>query len=315
MRKKAVILLNMGGASNEDEIKMFLTNMFNDKNILNIPNPIRKLVAFLITRSRLSAAKENYAQIGGGSPLLSHSKKLAQNLQAALPDCHVSLIMRYTPPRAYDELKRLKELGVSELFLIPLYPQYSTTTTKSSLEEVDMVLAALDYRPLCHKIERFYEESLYTETLIRKIEEQLQGERAEHFDLLFSAHSLPQKVIDRGDPYEREMNAHAEILTKALEAKGIHFNAVHIAYQSKLGPVKWLEPSLESVLKGLKNKNVIISPLSFTIDNSETDFELDIEYRELAEESGFENYRVCRCPNEDERFVETLAALYRKMDV
>lgn len=314
MKQKAVILLNMGGASNEDEIKVFLTNMFNDKNILGIPNPIRKLVAFLITRSRLNAAKENYARIGGGSPLLGHSKKLAEKLQAALLECEISLIMRYTPPRAYEELSRLQAMGISELFLIPLYPQYSTTTTKSSLEEVDAVLEKLAYTPTCHKIERFYDEPLYTETLIEKIVEQLQGESAECYDLIFSAHSLPQKVVDRGDPYEKEVNDHVAILTKVLETRGIRFNAVHIAYQSKLGPVKWLEPSLESVLERMENNKVIISPLSFTIDNSETDFELAIEYREVAEELGFETYRVCRCPNDSERFVETLAALYRRME-
>lgn len=314
MREKAVILLNMGGASNPDEIKMFLTNMFNDRNILNIPNPIRKLVAFLITRSRLNAAKENYAQIGGGSPLLGHTKRLVKKLQSVLPECEVACIMRYTPPRAYEELKRLQAMGIRELFLIPLYPQYSTTTTKSSLEEIDAVLEKLAYAPTCHTLTRFYDDHLYTETVIEKIVEQLEGESAETFDLIFSAHSLPQKIVDRGDPYEKEVNEHVAILVEALGKKGIRFKNVHTAYQSKLGPVKWLEPSLESVLEGVENKKVIISPLSFTIDNSETDFELAIEYREFADENGFETYRVCRCPNDSDRFVETLAALYRRME-
>lgn len=314
MRDKALILLNMGGASNTDEIRIFLTNMFNDKNILSIPNPIRKLVAFLITRSRLEAAKANYARIGGGSPLLGHTKKLVDKLQAVLPECEVACIMRYTPPRAYDELKRLQAMGIKELFLLPLYPQYSTTTTKSSLEEIEAVMKTLGFAPTCHVLERFYDDPAYTETLVEKIVQQLNGASAEEFDLIFSAHSLPQKVIDRGDPYEREVNEHVAILVEALEAKGIHFKNVHLAYQSKLGPVKWLEPSLGSVLEGMDNKKVLISPLSFTIDNSETDFELAIEYREEAERLGFEAYRVCRCPNDDDRFVQTLAGLYRWME-
>ncbi len=313
MSKKAVILLNMGGASNPDEIKIFLTNMFNDRNILNIPNPIRKLVAFLITRSRLNAAKENYARIGGGSPIVGHTKRLVAKLQAVLPECDVRFIMRYTPPRAREELRQLQEKGVDELFLIPLYPQYSTTTTRSSLEEIETELAHLAYTPALHTIERFYDNPLYTDTLVEKIVEGLAGERAEDYDLVFSAHSLPQKVIDRGDPYEREVNDHAAILLEALEAAGIRFKNAHIAYQSKLGPVKWLEPSLESVLESMENKRVLIVPLSFTIDNSETDFELGIEYREFAEKHGFERYRVCGCPNDSDRFVETLNAIYRSM--
>lgn len=313
MKQKAVILLNMGGASNSNEIQVFLTNMFNDKNILNIPNPIRKLVAFLITRSRLNAAKENYARIGGGSPILGHTKKLLAKLQKALPDTEVSCIMRYTPPRAFEELKRLQAMGITELFLIPLYPQYSTTTTKSSLEEIDAVLKELNYAPTCHTIEHFYDDPLYTETLIEKIIEQMEGEDTKTFDLVFSAHSLPQKVVDRGDPYEREVNEHVAILVEALEARGLYFKNVHIAYQSKLGPVKWLEPSLESVLETMENKKVLISPLSFTIDNSETDFELAIEYREVAEALDFESYRICRCPNDSDRFVETLTAIFERM--
>lgn len=314
MKKKAVLLLNMGGASNPGEIKLFLTNMFNDRNILNIPAPIRKIVAFLITRFRLNAAKANYARIGGGSPIVGHTKKLVAKLQDALPECEVSFIMRYTPPRAETELRRLQGLGIEELFLIPLYPQYSTTTTRSSLEEIDEVLARIMYRPASHTIERFYDHPLYIETIMEQIIKELGSDKAEEMDLIFSAHSLPQKVVERGDPYEKEINAHAALLREALEKKGIRFKNVHIAYQSKLGPVKWLEPSLEELLETVQNKRVLIVPLSFTIDNSETDFELAIEYREFARTHGFETYRVCRCPNESDRFVETLKALYKKME-
>lgn len=314
MKKKAVVLLNMGGASNPDEIKLFLTNMFNDKNILAIPAPIRKIVAFLITRSRLNAAKANYARIGGGSPIVGHTKKLVAKLQNALPECEVSFIMRYTPPRAETELRRLQELGIEELFLIPLYPQYSTTTTRSSLEEVEEVLSKIDYHPVCHSIERFYDHPLYIETILGQITQELGSDKAEEMDLIFSAHSLPQKVVDKGDPYEKEINAHVGVLLESLEERGLHFKNVHLAYQSKLGPVKWLEPSLEEVLESLQNKRVLIVPLSFTIDNSETDFELAIEYREFAQSHGFESYRVCRCPNESDRFVETLQALYTQME-
>jgi ferrochelatase len=313
MKKKALLLLNMGGPSNEAEIKLFLINMFNDPHILTVPTPIRKLLAFLITQGRLKAATANYARIGGASPIVGHTKRLVEKLRSELPEIAVDFVMRYTPPRASTVLAGLKEKGVEELFLIPLYPQYSTTTTLSSLEEIETLLKKLDFSPTVHRIERFYERPDYNAILVAEVKRQLTGENPGDFDLVFSAHSLPQKIVDRGDPYENEINDHAALLMEALEADGLYFKNLHIAYQSKLGPVKWLEPSLKSVLEGVENTRVIILPLSFTIDNSETDFELSIEFRELWEAKGSGTYRVCRCPNDNDGFVQTLAAIYREL--
>jgi ferrochelatase len=133
------------------------------------------------------------------------------------------------------------------------------------------------------------------------------------FDIIFSAHGLPQKIVDAGDPYQRHIERHVELLKTKLKEHKMDFHQVHLAYQSKVGPMKWLEPSLEDALQRVRNRGVIIYPIAFTIDNSETDFELEIEYREIAEEMGFREYRVCRCVNDSPKFVEALIEIYSKM--
>lgn len=310
--KKAVILLNMGGASNNDEIKMFLTNMFNDKNIISLPNPFRKLLAFIITKSRLSHAIENYSKIGGKSPILNHTQNLAKKLQEKFSDIKIEFVMRYTPPRAAEVLARLKTQKIEEIFLLPLYPQYSTTTTKSSFEDMEETLKKLNYAPKIKKIDRFYKNELFCNVILENIKKTLGKDEANQFDLIFSAHSLPQKIIDKGDTYQKEIEENVLILSDKLKKNGINFKNISIAYQSKLGPVKWLEPSLESVLLKMQNKKVIIYPLSFTLDNSETDFELSIEYKEVAKENGFLDYRVCPCPNDNDLFILALEDIIKK---
>ncbi|MBU1641865.1 ferrochelatase, partial [bacterium] len=124
---------------------------------------------------------------------------------------------------------------------------------------------------------------------------------------------LPQKIVDAGDPYQRQIERHVELLKKKLQDHKMGFHRVHLAYQSKVGPLKWLEPSLETALQRVRNRGVIVYPIAFTIDNSETDYELAIEYREIAEEMGFKEYKVCRCVNDSTKFVEALQEIYTKM--
>jgi len=133
------------------------------------------------------------------------------------------------------------------------------------------------------------------------------------FDIIFSAHGLPQKIVDAGDVYQRHVEKHVGILKQMLQDEKMSFHETHLAYQSKVGPMEWLKPSLEDKLKTVRNRGVIIFPIAFTIDNSETDFELEIEYREIAEELGFKEYRVCRCPNDSDLFVDALCEIYEKM--
>jgi len=284
--------------------------MFNDKNIITVKSSLlRRFIALMITTSRTKKAQANYAKLGGKSPLVGYTEKLVKKLQHALPSLHVNFAMRYTPPFCEGVIRELQEKGIEEVILLPLYPHYSTTTTKSSVEDFRDVAKALGYMGKISVIDRFYEDENYNQLLVKKINEALGKNDPSTMELIFSAHSLPQKIIANGDPYEREITLHVKHIEKLLEDSNLHFKAIHLAYQSKLGPVKWLEPSLEDKLSSLSNKNALIVPISFTIDNSETEFELSIEYAEVAHTLGFERYLVAKCPNDDEAFVACIKHL------
>ena len=305
---KALVLLNMGGPSCLDEVEVFLKNMFHDKNIITVKSDLlRSIISFMIVNSRKDEARSNYAKLGGKSPIIGYTEQLIEKLQTELKDTYVTYAMRYTPPFAKDVVEELKEKGITEVVLFPLYPHYSSTTTKSSLEDFEEMLEPLHVKTL--QIKKFYENRLYNELLVEKIEEQLKGKESEDFELIFSAHSLPQSIVDSGDPYQKEVLLHVELLKEILQEKNILFKNIHVAYQSKLGPVKWLEPSLETLLGSLTCKRVIISPISFTIDNSETEFELSIEYKEIAEQLKYEDYLVAKCPNDSNKFIKVISSL------
>jgi len=315
LKKEAVILLNMGGPNNLDEVEMFLTNMFNDKNILTMKSDIvRSFVGSMITFMRTEKAQDIYKQIGGKSPIVAHTKKLVEKLQTKLGnDVIVDFVMRYTPPFADEVIERLNKQNVDKIYLIPLYPQQSTTTTKSSLEDFEAHYHNCNGNAVVVEIKHFFQNRTYNRAIIERIKEKVGKTQYKDLDIIFSAHGLPQKIVDAGDVYQKHIIRHVEILKEMLQTEEMNFHDVHLAYQSKVGPMAWLKPSLEEKLKSVRNKGVIIFPIAFTIDNSETDFELEIEYREIAQEYGFKDYRVCRCPNDSELFVEALQEIYEKM--
>lgn len=300
--KKALVLLNMGGARNKAELKMFLTNMFNDKNIITVKSSLlRKVIATFIVSSRLDSAWQNYEKIGNESPINKLTEKLIQKANEKIEDFTTYQIMRYTPPFAKDVINQMKKDGIKEVVLLPLYPQYSTTTTKSSFEDF-MYFAKDNFK--VQIIETFYRNEVFNECILDEIISKTSN--PSEYNLIFSAHGLPQKIVDAGDPYELQMNEHVKILSNKLLEKGINFKSVNLAYQSKVGPMKWLDPSLEEMLKNFKEQKVIIYPIAFIVDNSETDFELDIEYREIAHELGIKDYKVCKCVNDSDRFIEAI---------
>jgi len=295
----------MGGPNSLDEVEVFLKNMFHDKNIITVKSDLlRSLISFMIVTSRKDEARSNYAKLGGKSPIIGYTEQLIKKLQNEFKDTYVTYAMRYTAPFAKDIVKELKEKNITKVTLLPLYPHYSTTTTKSSLEDFEKELESLNIKS--QYIDRFYENNLYNELLIDKLEEQLKEKNAEEFELIFSAHSLPQKIVDNGDSYQKEVLLHVKLLKNILEKRNIKFANIHVAYQSKLGPVKWLEPSLEDLLGSLTCKKVIISPISFTIDNSETEFELSIEYKEIAKQLKYHEYLVAKCPNDSDKFIKVI---------
>jgi ferrochelatase len=191
----------------------------------------------------------------------------------------------------------IKENNISEALLFPLYPQFSTTTTLSSFDDVKGIKTK--------KIERFYKDKKFNEVVIEKILEGLKDWDSKDVNLIFSAHGLPQKIVDAGDSYEKEINEHVKILSDMLKEKNVDFKSINLAYQSKVGPMKWLEPSLDEKLKNFKNQKVLVYPISFIIDNSETDLELGIEYAHQAKELNID-YRVAKVLNDSDKFVDYL---------
>ena len=315
MAKEAVILLNMGGPNNLNEVEMFLTNMFNDKNILTMKSSIlRKLVGSMITFSRTESSQEIYRNLGGKSPLVGHTKNLVAKLQERLgEDVFVDFVMRYTPPFAPEVIEKLNDAEIEKIYLIPLYPQFSTTTTKSSLEDFEEHYHKIGGDALLVEIKHFFENESYNKAVIENIQQSMGDAEYRDFDIIFSAHGLPQKIVDAGDVYEKHIQKHVALLKDMLVDADMKFHATHLAYQSKVGPMAWLKPSLDDKLKIVRNRGVIIVPVAFTIDNSETDYELEIEYREIAEKLGFKEYRVVRCPNDSDLFVDALQEIYEKM--
>ena len=294
---KGILLLNMGGARSEQELRFFLFNMFSDKYIIR--SPVRYLLAPLISTLRYKKTWRKYELIGG-SRIYEHTERLVAKLQQRTGEA-VFPVMRYTHPLAADLFAERK---FDQLILIPLYPHYSSTTTQSSLEDVYRGLKSHGQRPEVREIGPYYNDPLFNTSIIDRIREQYQDS---NYHLIFSAHGLPQKIAAH-DPYERQINEHVAILKALLPEAGLDFKGFHLAYQSKVGPMRWLEPSLDTTLTGLAGEKVIVYPLSFTIDNSETDLELAIEYRELAQTIGLLDYRVCQVQNDSDLFVDFLAA-------
>ena len=216
--------------------------------------------------------------------------------------------MNYTPPFAEDVFKKYADFD--EIILMPLYPHFSKTTVQSSLCSAEAALKRLGIKNY-RIIDIFYDNAAYNEILLNLIAScvaKFSADEISQISLIFSAHSLPVKMIAAGDPYKAQVEAHVEILKDLLAARGIKFKEIILAYQSRLGPVKWLEPNVADVLRDLQSKKALIFPIAFCVDNSETDFELDIFYRARAHELGYEYYEVCKCPNSREDFAKFILA-------
>lgn len=304
---RLILLLNMGGPNDLSEVGVFLRNMFNDPYILGIKSPVlRKFVAFMITSSRLKAAQNNYRQIGGKSPICELTARLCGKISHFLDDdTAVAFAMNYTPPFTKDVLADFAE--ASEIVVFPLYPHHSFTTVSSSISDFEKARAELNLNAKVKIVEPFFEDERYNEVVADDIEKSARDLNADEITLVFSAHSLPQKMIDAGDVYEEHVKRHVQILTKILEKRGVKFKQILLAYQSKLGPVKWLEPSLNQALAEIKDKKALVYPISFCIDNSETVFELSKEFRYIADELKFNFYDVVACPNDDDKFAKFIA--------
>ena len=299
--KRGILLLNMGGPNNIDEVELFLRNMFADPRILPMAPWLRRMIGKRIVRKRLHEARENYRQLGGKSPLTEITWSLAEKIER-MSGVPVRPAMRYVPPFAAAALKEFRAEGIDELVLFPMYPQYSSTTTLSSLDDISAQCDALDYHPRIRIVDPYYDDYDYLSIQAELIAEAMAGARSEAYDLILSAHGLPMSIIRAGDPYEKQVEANVSALKIVLRERGIRFRKIRLAYQSKVGNAAWLEPNLADLLRRPENMKVLVFPLAFTVDNSETIFELDREHREIAEKIGYDDYRVARCPNDRDAF-------------
>ena len=301
--------MNMGGPNNISEVKLFLKNMFNDKYIIGAPQPIRAMIGQIIIAKRLKESEENYKKLGGMSPIIGHTKRLVRKLNKEL-DADVFYEMRYTPPFASDIIPKL--INYDEIYAIPMYPHYSSTTTKSSIEEFIKVAKKYNIDKKIKTVNSYYNNVFYNKAIVERIKEALKEDNSEDFELIFSAHGLTQKIIDSGDLYQKHILLNVKYAKKELEVQNINFKNIHVAYQSRLGPMEWLRPYLEDKLKEIKEK-VIIYPISFTVDNSETEYELDMEYAEVAHKLGIKDYRVAKAPNHHRFFIDAIKEIYEGM--
>jgi ferrochelatase len=310
MTRLAVVLFNLGGPDDLTAVRPFLFNLFRDKAIIGLPAIARYPLAALISTTRTKTAQANYAIMGGRSPLLPETEAQARALETALAqrrsgEVRVFVAMRYWRPFAAETARAVAAFAPDEIALLPLYPQFSTTTTASSLKDWNRayrgkgrVRTVRDY-PIAPGLIQAHAQA------IRETWEKAgrpQGQR-----LLFSAHGLPQKIVDAGDPYHTQVLQTAAAIAAALP----EFPDWAVCFQSRVGPLKWLEPSTDTEIAraGAEGKGVIVCPIAFVSEHVETLVELDHEYAALAKETGAVPYLRSPTPGVRAPFIDTLADL------
>jgi len=307
--KKAVILFNLGGPDNLDAVEPFLFNLFNDPAIISLPTFLRYPLAKFISKRRTPVAKAIYAEMGGKSPILEETQLQAdtieKNLQSEEDTYKCFIVMRCWNPRASETITKVKEFNPDQIILLPLYPQYSNATSGSSINE---------WLDVCKK------EKLKTETKIiccyptekdfilsyaSLISKKIDLKRLNETTLIFSAHGLPENKIKQGDPYQWQVEQSVRELVKKLSIPKLNYI---LSYQSRVGPLKWIGPSTEKVItdEAKKNKIIVVVPVAFVSEHSETLVELDIEYRKLAEENGSKEYIRVPAVTANQDFINSL---------
>ncbi|MBO1075661.1 ferrochelatase [Roseomonas marmotae] len=319
--KLAIVLFNLGGPDSPEAVRPFLTNLFTDPAILRLPGFVRQPLGRFVAWRRTKAASENYAILGGRSPLLPLTEEQGAALQAAIGgdvEARCFIAMRYWHPFSEATARAVKDWGAEEVVLLPLYPQFSTTTTGSSMAAWDEACASvglsLPTRTLCcwHSDEGF---ATATAAILRRAHDEARAQLppGKGLRILFSAHGLPETIVKQGDPYQWQVERSTAAVVEALEAGGLAPDRLdwQICYQSRVTPQKWLGPSTEEALHkaAADGVAVLVHPIAFVSEHSETLVELDVEYKELAHKLGVPGYFRCPTQNSDPAFIRALAAL------
>jgi ferrochelatase len=307
MTDTAVLLLNLGGPLRQADVEPFMYKLFADAEIVKFPGPgfLQPLYATLLSRGRAKEVRGRYQEIGGGSPILKETAAQAAALRRALRQAGrrepVKILFRYASPRAAGMMRALRAQGIRRLLPVTLYPHDCRGTTGSSLSELSREARAAGLE-LLPGVLHYATDPLYLDSLAEPLEAALR--EVPGATVVFSAHSLPARAIEAGDPYQREIVATVDALKARL---GDLPGGFRLAYQSKVGPIKWLEPELGAVLKTLSGKDLIIVPVSFVSEHIETLHELDILFRAVAMAAGVRSYRRLPAPGVHPAFIRCLA--------
>lgn len=317
MGRVGVLLLNLGGPDELEDVRPFLYNLFSDPEIIRLPFPwLQSPLAWLISTLRAKKSQENYRHIGGGSPLRQITEAQAQALQEQLQqrgqEAKVYVGMRYWHPFTEEAIAKIKRDAIDKLVILPLYPQFSISTSGSSFRLLEQIWKEdLTFNHLEHTvIPSWYQAPGYLQAMAQLIAQELQQfPNPDDVNIFFSAHGVPLSyVTEAGDPYQQEIEDCTYLIMQTLNRP----NPYTLAYQSRVGPVEWLKPYTEDALQELGAegvKNLLVVPISFVSEHIETLQEIDIEYRELAEEAGIRNFQRVPALNTHPVFIDSLATL------
>ena len=313
--KKAIILFNLGGPDKLENVEPFLFNLFNDPAILDLPTFLRYPLAKLISNRRAPVAKKIYAELGGSSPILKLTREQSDALEIKLNQTQEEdeykcfIIMRCWNPRAEDVIKDIQLYGPDEVVLMPLYPQYSAATSGSSIKEWKDVCRKNNYHVktstiCCYPTDQNFINA-HTKEIIKKIKD------LKNFKLIFSAHGLPEKNIKKGDPYQWQVEQSVKKIVENLNDENLDWI---LSYQSRVGPLKWIGPSTETIIieNSKIGKHIVLVPIAFVSEHSETLVELDIEYKEIADANGCKNYTRVPALGINEDFIKAMSELIIK---
>ncbi len=305
MNKTTIVLLNLGGPDSLDAVQPFLENLFNDRDIFKLP--FQKSLARYISKKRAPKVKKQYEAIGGKSPIGKWTEKqrqmLENNLRKDNQNIDVFVAMRYWHPLTSEATAKIENGNYSKIILLPLYPHYSISTTGSSFNEWRRF-----YKGSVNTVyvDSYFDNPFYIKAINEKIDKTLINfpeEKRKSVHLVFSAHGTPVSYVKKGDPYSRHIKRTIDAVMKERD------EAYSSCYQSKVGPVKWLKPSTADKIKELAEKgtkNLLIVPISFVSDHIETEYELGILYKKIADEAGIQNYIVMEGLNDSVIFIEAL---------
>ena len=307
--KKAIILFNLGGPDSLDAVQPFLFNLFNDPAIISLPTILRYPLAKFISKRRAPVAKAIYAEMGGKSPILEETQSQADAIEKTLKhendEYRCFIVMRCWNPRAADVIKKVKKYNPLQIILLPLYPQYSNATSGSSIKEWLDICKKENLNVETKTICCYPTEKNFILSYSNLIKKKINLKKLQETILIFSAHGLPENKIKQGDPYQWQVENTVKQLVEKLSIKNLNYI---LSYQSRVGPLKWIGPSTETIIKeeSKKKKIIIVVPVAFVSEHSETLVELDIEYKKLAVENGSRDYLRVPAVTVDSDFINSL---------